>query len=177
MMRFGPNYVAGTVLLASFLLPAYFYGSLPDKIAIARGFFGGPEIFADKSPFTVLRVPIIDTICALAFLLMGRATLKGARPAALIKACGSLIGAAAFKSLYQSLELVSGPGLADGFFYLTVAAVAAGIIAAGVFVMPLKPPAGLRGLRLGAPEKIGLMILLILYVAVAFVPALHFGGV
>lgn len=174
MTKFGLRYAPWAILSASILIPAFLYGSLPDNILIARGLFGSEAIFAGKSLFTVFRVPLIDIVCALAVVLLSRASVNAVNSAAYQAVCSALIFTAAFKSLFQSLEIVSGPEWASGFFYLTVASVALGLIAAVVLGRSRIRSFNFREIRLPFPEKAGLFALLLAYIGLAVVPVVYF---
>ncbi len=174
MTKFGIRSAPWAVFSASILIPAYFYSSLPDSILIARSFFGSDAIFAGKSLFTVFRVPLIDLVCAFAVVLLSRAGVSPVNSAAFQAVCSTLLFTAAFKSLFQSLEIISGPEWAAGFFYLTAAIVAAGLLAAIILGRSLIRSFNFREIRLQFPERTGLVILLLAYLGLAVVPVIYF---
>jgi uncharacterized membrane protein len=116
------------ILLASFAILAYFYNSLPGEILITRSFFGGESVMAQKTLFTVFRVPLIETVCAAAIEIMRRKF--SAENAKFSLMWNILLYTVALKSLLQSLETISAENSASAFFYLTIAVVASGILAA-----------------------------------------------
>jgi hypothetical protein len=163
------RYAPGLILLASFLLLAVFYDSLPPEVIITRGIFGDVDTVAPRSLFTVFRVPLIDAICATAAAVLLQKFSLVAPP--LARFWLILLYTAACKALLQACEIVSPPGLADVFFYLTIAFVAAGIIAA--FAVAARHLSGLvKGLgRFSAVETVVLAMLLVAYLGVAIVPS------
>jgi hypothetical protein len=158
------------ILLISFVILAVFYNSLPDEILITRSFFGNEATLAPKTLFTVFRVPLIETVCAAAAEMMRRKfSAVNAKFSLMWKI---LLYTVAFKSLFQSLEIVSTGNFANLFFYLTVAVVGLGLIAAlfvgrGIFSKSLRA-AG----RFDLAETAALIFLLISYLGLAIVPVL-----
>ncbi len=158
------------IILISFAILAFFYNSLPDKILIARSFFGNESVVAPKSLFTVFRVPLIELVCAAAIEIMRRKfAAVNAKFSLMWKI---LLYTVALKSLFQSLEIVSVGNFASVFFYLTIGGVALGIIAAlfvgrGIFSKSLRAA---RNFNLA--ESAILIFLLFGYLGLAIVPIL-----
>ena len=158
------------ILLVSFAILAFFYNSLPNEILIARSFFGNEAILAPKSLFTVFRVPLIEAVCAATVEIMRQKfAAVNAKFSLMWKI---LLYTVALKSLLQSLETVSAENFANLFFYLTVAVVSLGLIAAlfvgrGIFSRSLRAA---RNFNLA--ETAILIFLLISYLGLAIVPVL-----
>lgn len=174
MTRFAQRYGAWLIILTSFLVPALLYATIPDNVLMTRGIFGGSDLYAERSLFTVFRVPLIDTVSALVFLIISRASVKEELKAPFARFCTALIFTAAFKSLFQSLETVSGPAAATVFFYLTAAVVLAGLASAVVLGRVFL--SSIRGseFRLGKRESSGLFVLLLAYLGLAILPILYY---
>lgn len=163
-LRFAP----WLILLISFVILAVFYHSLPNEILIARSFFGSESVTAPKTLFTVFRVPLIETVCAAAIEIMRRKFAAVNAKFSLMWTI--LLYTVSLKSLFQSLETVSTVNAANIFFYLTIAVVALGIIAAlfvgrGIFSKSLRA-AG----KFDLAETAILIFLLISYLGLAIVP-------
>lgn len=164
-----PSVAPWLILLASFIVLAVFYDSLPPEVIIIRGIFGDADTVAPKSLFTVFRVPLIDAICAAAAALLLRRFLLVAPPLAAFWLI--LLYTATCKALLQACEIVSPPGAANVFFYLTIAFVAAGIIAAFAVAAPRLSGFG-KGLgRFSVAETVILAMLLVAYLGVAIAPS------
>ena len=172
----GFKFLPWIILIISFLLPAYFYASLPDQVLIARGLFGGEGVFADKSLFTVFRVPMIELVCAAAVLVLGRAVVSPGRAAAFRSVCTILLFTVALKSLFQSFETVSRAEWASAFLYLTLCVVAVGIVAAIFAARSLARPFKEGRFQLRRPEKAGLAVLLVFYLGLAIAPIIYLSG-
>lgn len=158
------------ILLVSFAILAFSYNSLPNEILIARSFFGNEAIVAQKSLFTVFRVPLIEAVCAAAVEIMRRKF--AAVNAKLSLMWKILLYTVSLKSLFQSLETVSAENFANLFFYLTVAVVSLGLIAAlfvgrGIFLKSLR-----AARKFNLAETAILISLLIIYLGLAIVPIL-----
>jgi uncharacterized membrane protein len=171
-LKYGP----WAILLASFLLPLYFYSALPDRMLIARGVFGGDATFAERSLFTVFRVPLIEMVCALAVVLLGRTHVRAEWADSFRALCTILLFTVALKSLFQSLETISSPETAYVYFYLTVGIVGLGIVSALIASRSFIMSIGRDGFELGKLEKFGLLVLLAIYVGLAIVPILYFSS-
>jgi hypothetical protein len=158
------------VLLVSFAIPALFYNSLPAEILITRSFFGNESVIAQKTLFTVFRVPLIEAVCAAAVEIMRR---KFAPVSAEFSMTWNiLLYTVAFKSLLQSLETASTETFAKAFFYLTIFVVAAGILAA-VFVGRNSFSQSLRAARNFSFADTAILIFLLFgYLGLAIVPVL-----
>ena len=160
------------ILLLSFAVLAFCYNSIADEVVIARAFFGNPAVLAGKSFFTVFRVPLIDTICAVIIaIVLRRLSIVAPR---LSNFWLVLLYTAACKSLLQAFEIVSPPNVSDIFFYMTIAIVAAGIASAFFFVRN-----NLSGFfkslgKLDAVESLALVLLLIAYLGIGIVPMFVF---
>jgi len=117
------------ILLASFVILACFYNSLPSEIVITREIFGAGATLAPKSLFTVFRVPLIEAVCAFAIAVM---IIRGVTDETLADYNSMwrvLLFTVAFKSLFQTFETIS-PEDTSLFFYSTLAVVIFGIILA-----------------------------------------------
>ena len=158
------------ILSISFALLALFYHSLPEQILIARSFFGNETVVAQKTLFTVFRVPLIETVCAAAIELMRRKfTGVNAKFSSMWKI---LLYTVALKSLLQSLETLSAAYFANLFFYLTVAIVGSGLIAAlfvgrGILLKSLRDAR-----KFNLVESAILIFLLFSYLGLAIIPIL-----
>lgn len=142
---------------------------------VTRDIFGGSDFYADKSLFNVFRVPLIDTVSALAFLLLSRASVKHELKTPFIRFCTALIFTAALKSMLQSLETISRPQLATVFFYMTAAVVLVGIASAAVFGRRFLSSIRNSEFKLGKTERVGLFVLLFAYLGVVLLPLTVFG--
>jgi hypothetical protein len=154
------------ILLASFAVLAYFYESLPERVLITR------SVDAPKSLFTVFRVPLIETVCALAISVMRR-KFKGEEaadsPMWLI-----LLYGVSLKSLFQSFELVSSRDYADVFFYVTVGIVSVTVAAALLSGRRVLSAYATGDRYLSRAEITVMMLLLTAYIGLALVPMLIF---
>jgi uncharacterized membrane protein len=159
------------IILLSFFIPAYFYDSLPNEILIARSFFGNEAVIAPKSLFTVFRVALIEAVCAAVVEIMRR---KSGEDTNYFSMWSILLYAVAFKSLFQSLELVSTEFFAKIFFYATAFVVVAGITAAMLKSRKFFANLFRRNLNLSYTEKSLLAAFLIIYLLLAFVPIFVF---
>jgi hypothetical protein len=158
------------ILLISFAILAVFYNSLPNEILIARSFFGSEATLAPKSLFTVFRVPLIEAVCAATVEMMRRKF--SAVNAKFSLMWEILLFTVALKSLLQSLETVSTENFANLFFYLTVAVVSLGLIAAlfvgrGIFSKSLRAAGNFN-----LAETAILIFLLFGYLGLAIIPIL-----
>jgi hypothetical protein len=158
------------ILFISFAILALFYNTLPNEILIARSFFGNEVTLAPKSLFTVFRVPLIEAVCAAAIEMMRRKF--AAVDAKFSLMWEILLYTVALKSLLQSLETVSAENFAILFFYLTVAVVGLGLIAAlfvgrGIFSKSLR-----AARKFNLAETAILIFLLFGYLGLAIVPIL-----
>ena len=159
-----------SVLLISFAILALFYNSLPNEILIVRSFFGNESVFAQKTLFTVFRVPLIETVCAATVEIMRRKFAPVS--AEFSMSWNILLYTVAFKSLFQSLETVSAENFAKVFFYLTIFVVALGILAA-VFFGRNSFSKSLRATRNFSFADTAILIFLLFgYLGLAIVPML-----
>ena len=157
------------ILLASFLILAGFYNSLPSEVIITRDIVGTGAILAPKSLFTVFRVPLIEVVCALAIEVMMIRDVIDETLADYNSMWRVLLFTVAFKSLLQTIETIS-PENTSIFFYATLAVVISGIVLAffpghRFFSAANRPRSKLSGLK-----KILLASLLVFYLGLAIVP-------
>ena len=174
MTRPSLRYFAWAVLVTSFLIPAVLYPSIPERVLVARSFFGDGAVFAGKSIFTVFRVPLIELVCAFAIVLLGRAKVRSEWAAPFGGTITILLLTAAFKSLFQSLEMVSAPEAASKYFYFTAGVVGLGIVSAAVNSRSFVKSLGRGGFDLSRPEKAGLFAALVAYVGLSILPILYY---
>ena len=158
------------ILLISFAILALFYNSLPNEILIARSFFGNESIVAPKSLFTVFRVPLIETVCAMIIEIMRRKFAAVNEKFSL--AWNILLYTVALKSLFQSLETVSAVSFVDVFFYLTIAVVALGLLAAFFVGRDFFSKSSRAAWNFNITETAILLVLLFGYLGLAIVPVL-----
>ena len=158
------------ILLISFAILAMFYNALPDKILIARSFFGSEVITAQKTLFTVFRVPLIETVCAATVELMRRRF--AAVDAKFSSMWNILLYTVSVKSLFQSLEIVSAEYFANVFFYLTIGVVALGLIAALIVGRDFFSKSARADWNFKPADKAILIFLLFSYLGLAIVPTL-----
>ena len=107
MQKFVYQYAPWIILLASFVILACFYSSLPSEVIISRDIFGTGATLAPKSLFTVFRVPLIEAVCAFAIALM---IIRGVTDQAVPDYNSMwrvLLFTVAFKSLFQTFETIS----------------------------------------------------------------------
>jgi len=158
------------VLLLSFIVLAFFYNSIPNKVLIARSFFGDEATLAPKTLFTVFRVPLIEIICAAAIEVMRQ---KFANVNAdYYSMWNILLYTVSIKSLLQACEIVSSNSL---FYYLTLGVVIIGIILA-IFKGRKFFSNFFRGdFKFSGAERAIFVIILIAYLGLAIVPIFVFG--
>jgi uncharacterized membrane protein len=156
------------ILFVSFGILAVFYNSLPSEVLIARSLFGAESVSAQKSLFTVFRVPLIETVCMAMIEVMRR----NAVDSKFVSMWTILLCTAAFKSLFQSLEIVSPARSATLFFYFTAGVVALGIIAACFVGREFFSKSARKTLNLNLSEKAFLVFLVLSYFGLAIVPIL-----
>lgn len=162
--------VPAIVLFVSFLILAFYYDSLPLETLIARGLFGGEPTIAPKSLFTVFRVPLIELVCALAIIVMAKKSVSVTKSASYRRMWAVLLFAVSFKSLFQSLEAVSGEGLAQSFFYATIAVVAIGVVSAVAMGRDLFTVENRKEWSLDGFQRFSIFVLLAAYFGLAIVP-------
>ena len=166
------------ILLLPFLILTAFYNSLPTEIAIYRDLYSGSETLASKSLFTVFRVPLIEIVCALAIEIMRRRSAgveESERQKSYYLMWTILLYTAAFKSLFQTLEIISLYKTGAIFFYLTIVTIIAGIISASLpGRKAFSGPAGTRR-KIASWEKLALIALFVTYLALAISRAYIFG--
>jgi hypothetical protein len=158
------------ILLISFVILAFLYDSLPGEILIARSFFDGESITAQKTLFTVFRVPLIETVCAAIVEIMRRRS--AATNARFSLMWNILLYTVSLKSLFQSLETVSTGNFESAFFYLTIAVVASGIIAALFVGRDFFSKSSRDAWKLNFADIALLILLLFSYFGLAIVPVL-----
>ena len=158
------------ILLISFAILAVFYNSLPGQILIARSFFGNEAVTAQKTLFTVFRVPLIETVCAAAIELMRRKSAAVNAESALMWII--LLYTVSLKSLFQSLEVVATENSANLFFYLTIGIIASGILAALFAGRHFLANFARPEWNLGSAEKGLLIFFAVSYLGLAIVPIL-----
>jgi hypothetical protein len=160
------------VLLLSFVILVVFYDLIPKEVLITRSFFGDEATVAPKSFFTVFRVPLIEVVCATAIEIMRR---KFTNVNADYYAMWTiLLYTVAFKSLFQTIEIVSSVRYANIFFYLTFAVVIVGVILALLkgrkfFSNFLNNSSAFNGF-----EKAFLLLVLMAYLGLAIIPIFVF---
>lgn len=169
-MRLLVYIVPAIVLLVSFLILGIYYDSLPSETLIARALFGGEPTIAPKSLFTVFRVPLIELVSALAVVVMALKPVSDGSSKAYRTMWSVLLFAVSFKSLFQSLESVSGPNWSPFFFYATIAVVAAGILTAIFAGRTLFTAESRKDWYLSGLHKSLIFVLLIAYIGIAIVP-------
>ena len=166
-----------TILSLSFVIPAFYYDAIPDEVLIVRNLDGSNPTFAPKSPFTVFRVPLIELVCASAIELMRRkfADSIAETHQNYYSMWTILLYTVAFKSLFQTFEIVSSKQFSNIFFYLTFGVVIAGIILA--LLKGRKVFSVFKGedWSFGLTEKLALAILFAAYLGLAFFPIFIFG--
>lgn len=176
-MKFLFRIIPWLILLTPFVVLAYFYASLPNEILIARSFFGDEIVFAPKSLFTVFRVPLIEIVCAAAIEVMRRNSADKHTDYYLMWSI--LLYTVAFKSLFQSFEIISSPDLANLFYYLTFGIVIIGIISAlfkgrKFFSDLFRGKLDFSSSEFSRSEKIILFVILLAYLGLAIIPVLIF---
>lgn len=165
------------IILIPFLILAYSYDSLANPVLIARSLFGDEAVVAPKSLFTVFRVPLIELVCAAVIEVMRRrAGGENTKTVAEYYLFWTiLLYTVALKSFLQTIEAVSPADSSDYFYYLTLATVVIGIVAAGIagrkLLSNLKDVTG----KFNRLELAALALLLIAYLGLAFVPLYIFG--
>lgn len=160
------------ILLLSFIIPAFFYNSIPNDVLIVRSFFSDAATFAPKTLFTVFRVPLIEVVCATAIEVMRR---KFANNADYYSMWSILLYTVALKSLLQAFEIVLPAKFANEFFYVTLGVVIAGIIPAIFKGRKFLPDLFRSKQKFNGAETAILVILLIAYLGLAIVPIFVFG--
>lgn len=166
-----------TILSLSFVIPAFYYDAIPDEVLIVRNFDGSNPTFAPKSPFTVFRVPLIELVCASAIELMRRrfADSNSETNQNYYSMWSILLYTVAFKSLFQTFEIVSSKQFTNIFFYLTFGVVIAGITLAFLKGRKVFSAFNREDWSYGLAEKLALAILFAVYLGLAFVPMFMFG--
>lgn len=158
------------IILLPFLILGGYYTSLPSEVVIYRG------TYAPKSLFAVFRVPLIEVSCALAIEIMRRRSAKAESQQNYYLMWTVLLYTVAFKTLLQTVEMLSPKESSDIFFYTTLGVVIAGIASAGV--VGRKAFSGFkRGeWKLQLWEKAALAGLLAGYLVLAFAPGFFGNG-
>lgn len=165
------------ILSLSFVIPAFYYHTIPDEVLIVRSFDGSNQTFAPKSLFTVFRVSLIEVVCALAIELMRSrfADSNSETHQNYYSMWSFLLYTVAFKSLFQSFEIASSKQFTSLFFYLTFGVVIAGIILALLKGRKVFSAFSREDWNFGLVEKLALAILFTVYLGLAFVPMFMFG--
>jgi hypothetical protein len=168
-------------LIIPFIVLAFFYNSIAGKVEVMRSLDGSNPVFAPKSLFTVFRVPLIEMICAAA-IETNRPKFSNSESNfhfGSFSIWNILLYTVAFKSLFQVFEFLSSsvfssPAYAGFFFYATLAAVLTGICA--VIINGRRIFLDFRRVewKLSRSKKWVLVILLIAYFALAFLPMFVF---
>ena len=164
------------IILIPFLVLAYSYNSLANPVLIARSFLGDEVIVAPKSFFTVLRVPLIEVVCAGAIEIMRR---RFAKPRSNVEAdyyrfWTILLYTVAVKSLLQTIETIVSVDFSNNIYYITFVAVIVGIAAAGIGGRKLWSNRKDLGGNFNRLEIFALALLLAAYIGLAFVPIYYF---
>jgi hypothetical protein len=160
------------IFAVAFVLIVVFYESLPSSVVITKGIFGGPDIVAAKSPFTAVRVVLIDLVCAFAIEIMRRRSVSVKLLPDHERFWLILLFTAAFKSLFQTLELVSVPGNAS--FYAVLAVVVTGVALAGLVGRKLISNFDRSDWKLTRGERLLLGVCLTGYLVIAIGPIMYF---
>ncbi|MDQ3062870.1 MAG: hypothetical protein M3R14_08430 [Acidobacteriota bacterium] len=166
-----------TILSLSFVIPAFYYHAIPDEVLITRNLDGSNPTFAPKSLFAVFRVPLIELVCASAIELMRRrfTDSNSEKHQNYYSMWSILLYTVAFKSLFQTFEIVSSKQFTSLFFYLTFGVVIAGIILALFKGRKVFSAFNHEDWNFGRAEKLALAILFAVYLGLAFVPMSMFG--
>jgi len=164
------------ILLLTFVILAISYNSIPSEILIFRSFDGSNPTFAPKSLFTVFRVPLIEVVCALAIEIMRRksVTSNSQKPADYYSMWSVLLYTVAFKSLFQTFEDVAPQEFKYLFFYLTIGIVIIGIILTLLKGKKVFSTSSREVWTISRTEKLALAILFVVYLGLAFAPAIFF---
>jgi hypothetical protein len=171
-MKFALRNIPWLIILLPFGILAFCYGSIPDKVLIARSFFSDDAIIASKTLFTVFRVPLIEVVCAAAIEVVRR---KFADSSADYYCMWSiLLYTVALKSLLQAFEIVSPVEFADEFFYVTLGVVIVGIILALVKGWRFFPELLRSKQKFSGVETAILIFAFVAYLALAIVPLFVF---
>lgn len=165
---------AGAMLAAPFLLLAARYDALPSALAVLRGPGTGAVMMAQKSPFTVFRVPLMNLthgLMAAVMLTCGAQFVEARRRLAFCRVFLALLFTVALKSDLEALEMGSF-GAAHWLTVGTVASVVCGLALALAFS---------RGVPLPWPEwKVGgirgAALLALLAIYIGLVVSLPFVG-
>ena len=160
------------IFAVAFILIGVFYESLPTRVVITKGIFGGPDVVADKSPFTVFRVVLIDLICAFAIEIMRRRSVSVELQPGYERFWLILLFTAALKSLFQSLELIFAP--TNEYFYAVLAIVVTGVALAAVVGRKLISDFDRSEWKLARGDRLLLGICLTCYLVIAVGPVLYF---
>lgn len=178
-MKFAFRIIPWVILLAPFLILASFYNSINDEVLTYRSFGQNQIQNAPKSLFTVFRVPLIEVVCAAAIETMRRKTYEfnGEAFSSYYSMWSVLLFTVALKSLFQTFEFISTsafskPQLANIFFYTTFAVVIGGIILAAIKGRRIFANFRYESWKLKDYEKLGLVILFLIYLTLAFSPIL-----
>jgi len=165
-----------TILSLSFVIPAFYYDAISEEVLITRSLDGSNPTFAPKSPFTVFRVALIEVVCASVIELMRRryADSNSEIHRNYYSMWSVLLYTVAFKSLFQTFEIVSSKQFANLFFYLTFGVVIAGIITALLKGRKVFSAFNRADWSFGRAEKLALAILFVVYLSLAFVPTFMF---
>ena len=166
------------ILLVPFIILAFLYNSIDEQVLLMRSFTGNQTVYAQKSLFTVFRVPLIEIVCAAAIETM-RAKFSRSKPNAGFTLWSILLYTAAFKSLFQVFEFISlavyySPYYAELFFYATLLTVIAGICLAVIKGRKIFSSSSRSDWKLSLAEKTFLSVLLAAYFILAIVPAFIF---
>lgn len=163
------------ILAIPFFALAYLYNSIAGEIEIYRGFGGGDAVFAPKSLFTVFRVPLIEVVCAALVETMRRKFLRSESGLPAASMWNILLYTVAFKSLFQIFEFIASSvynaqAYADVFFYATIVTIAGGILLIVIKCGDIFRNFRREDWKVSPVEKIILVVLLILYLLLAFAP-------
>lgn len=160
------------IFAVAFILIGVFYESLPSSVVITKGIFGGPDVVAAKSLFTVFRVVLIDLICACAIEIMRRRNVSVKLQPGYERFWLILLFTAALKSLFQTLELVSAPGNTSS--YIVAVIVGIGVALAAVVGRKLISDFDRSEWKLARGERLLLGLCLTGYLVIAIGPILYF---
>ena len=161
-----------TIILLPFLILAVSYSSLPSEILMTRNIDGSAGLFAPKSVFTVLRVPLLELVCALIIEIMRRRSGPAQKSYFLMWTV--LLYTVGLKSLLQAIEIVSA-GVERTFFYLTAAVVGIGLILAFFPGFRAFSGSSRADWKITIPEIAALFGLSLAYLLLAFVPIVYLG--
>jgi hypothetical protein len=159
------------LVLAPFLVLAYFYDSLTSEVVTFRSLSGDEINLAPKSIFTVFRVPLIEVVCAAAIEIMRRrASGRGSESDSDYYLFWTiLLFTVGLKSVLQTIETIGPARYSNHIFCLTLGTVIAGILTAAIAGRKLPRRIGRLKGRISGWESVGLFLLLIAYIVLAFV--------